>query len=375
MKKENLIKNSKRIVIKIGSSLLIDKNKGNLKSEWLKSLAQDINKLIKQKKEIIIVSSGSIALGQKHLKLKGNLTLDEKQAAAATGQVSLAYAWKEVMEKFGLNIAQILLAPDDTEKRRKHLNARATLLKLLELQVIPVINENDTVSTEEIKFGDNDRLAARVAQMCSADLLILLSDINGLYSSDPNKSNNTVLIEEIHEITDEIETMAGPPHSSMASGGMVTKIAAAKISTKAGCNMIICNGHFINPLSKLEIDGTEFSWFRATEKPLNSRKQWISGALQVKGKITIDKGATEAVKKGSSMLSAGIVSTVGNYEKGDLVQIVDEQQNFVGKGLIHFNNSEVDLIKGSKSNDIETILGYRGKDEVVHRDDLVLEKK
>ena len=375
MKKENLIKDSKRIVIKIGSSLLIDKIKGNLKSGWLGSLAQDINKLIKQKKEIIIVSSGSIALGQKQLQLNGNLSLDEKQAAAATGQVSLAHAWKEVMEKFGLNIAQILLAPDDTEKRRKHLNARATLLKLLELQVIPVINENDTVSTEEIKFGDNDRLAARVAQMCSADLLILLSDINGLYSSDPNKSNNTVLIEEIHEITDEIETMAGPPHSSMASGGMVTKIAAAKIATKAGCNMIICNGHYINPLSKLQIDETEFSWFRATEKPLNSRKQWISGALQVKGKITIDKGATEAVKKGSSMLSAGIVSTEGNYEKGDLVQIVDEKQNFVGKGLIHFNNSEVDLIKGSKSNDIESILGYRGKDEVVHRDDLVLEKK
>ena len=188
MKKENLIKDSKRIVIKIGSSLLIDQSKGNLKSEWIGSLAQDINNLIKQKKEIIIVSSGSIALGQKQLKLKGNLSLDEKQAAAATGQVSLAHAWKEVMEKFGLNIAQILLAPDDTEKRRKHLNARATLLKLIELQVIPVINENDTVSTEEIKFGDNDRLAARVAQMSSADLLILLSDINGLYSSDPNKS-------------------------------------------------------------------------------------------------------------------------------------------------------------------------------------------
>ena len=375
MKKENLIKNSKRIVIKIGTSLLIDQSKGNLKSEWLRSLAQDINQLIKQKKEIVVVSSGSIALGQKQLKLAGNLSLDEKQAAAATGQVSLAHAWKEIMGKFGLNIAQILLAPDDTEKRRKHLNARATLLKLIELQVIPVINENDTVSTEEIKFGDNDRLAARVAQMCSADLLILLSDINGLYSSDPNKSKNSVLIEEIVEITDEIETMAGPPLSNIASGGMITKVAAAKIATKAGCHMIICNGHFNSPLSKLEINGMKFSWFIAIEKPFNSRKQWISGALQVKGKITIDEGATEAVKKGFSMLSAGIVSTEGNYEKGDLIQIVDEQQNLVGKGLIHFNHSEVDLIKGSKSNDIETILGYRGKDEVVHRDDLVLEKK
>ena len=375
MKKNNLIQKSNRIVIKIGSALLIDKNKGALKNKWLESLALDICDLIKLKKEVVVVSSGSIALGKKQLALNSNLTLDEKQAAAATGQISLAHAWKEVMQEHGLNVAQILLAPDDTETRRKHLNARATLIKLLELDVIPVINENDTVSTEEIKFGDNDRLAARVAQMCSADLLILLSDINGLYSSDPNKNKNSTLIGEITEISREIESMAGPAHSKISSGGMITKIEAAKISMNAGCHMIICDGRLNNPLLKLQDSHTVFSWFKAKDNPLNLRKQWISGALQVKGKITIDDGATKAIKKGYSILPAGILSTEGDYEKGDLIKIVDQSKTFIGTGLTHFNNSEVELIKGSKSENIETILGYRGKDEVVHRDDLVLEKK
>jgi glutamate 5-kinase len=375
MKKNSLIQKSNRIVIKIGSALLIDKNKGALKNKWLESLALDICDLIKLKKEVVVVSSGSIALGKKQLELNSNLTLDEKQAAAATGQISLAHAWKEVMQEHGLNVAQILLAPDDTETRRKHLNARATLIKLLELGVIPVINENDTVSTEEIKFGDNDRLAARVAQMCSADLLILLSDINGLYSSDPNKNKNSTLIGEITEISREIESMAGPAHSKISSGGMITKIEAAKISMNAGCHMIICDGRLNNPLLKLQDSHTVFSWFKAKDNPLNLRKQWISGALQVKGKITIDDGATKAIKKGYSILPAGILSTEGDYEKGDLIKIVDQSKTFIGTGLTHFNNSEVELIKGSKSENIETILGYRGKDEVVHRDDLVLEKK
>ena len=375
MKKNNLIQKSKRIVIKIGSALLIDKNKGGLKNKWLETLALDICNLIKLKKEVVVVSSGSIALGKKQLELKSNLTLDEKQAAAATGQISLAHAWKEVMQEHGLNVAQILLAPDDTETRRKHLNARATLIKLLELGVIPVINENDTVSTEEIKFGDNDRLAARVAQMCSADLLILLSDINGLYSSDPNKNKNATLVSEITEISREIEAMAGPAHSRISSGGMITKIEAAKISMNAGCHMIICDGRLDNPLLKLHDSQTVFSWFKAKDNPLNLRKQWISGALQVKGKITIDDGATKAITKGYSILPAGIVSTEGVYEKGDLIKIIDQNKTFIGTGLTHFNNSEVELIKGSKSENIETILGYRGKDEVVHRDDLVIEKK
>jgi len=375
MKKNSLIQKSNRIVIKIGSALLIDKNKGALKNKWLESLALDICDLIKLKKEVVVVSSGSIALEKKQLALNSNLTLDEKQAAAATGQISLAHAWKEVMQEHGLNVAQILLAPDDTETRRKHLNARATLIKLLELGVIPVINENDTVSTEEIKFGDNDRLAARVAQMCSADLLILLSDINGLYSSDPNKNKNSTLIGEITEISREIESMAGPAHSKISSGGMITKIEAAKISMNAGCHMIICDGRLNNPLLKLQDIHTVFSWFKAKDNPLNLRKQWISGALQVKGKITIDDGATKAIKNGYSILPAGILSTEGDYEKGDLIKIVDQSRTFIGTGLTHFNNSEVELIKGSKSENIETILGYRGKDEVVHRDDLVLEKK
>ena len=375
MKKNNLIQKSKRIVIKIGSALLIDKNKGGLKNKWLETLALDICNLIKLKKEVVVVSSGSIALGKKQLELNSNLTLDEKQAAAATGQISLAHAWKEVMQEHGLNVAQILLAPDDTETRRKHLNARATLIKLLELGVIPVINENDTVSTEEIKFGDNDRLAARVAQMCSADLLILLSDINGLYSSDPNKNKNATIVSEITEISREIEAMAGPAHSKISSGGMITKIEAAKISMNAGCHMIICDGRLDNPLLKLHDSQTVFSWFKAKDNPLNLRKQWISGALQVKGKITIDDGATKAITKGYSILPAGIVSTEGVYEKGDLIKIIDQNKTFIGTGLTHFNNSEVELIKGSKSENIETILGYRGKDEVVHRDDLVIEKK
>ena len=375
MKKNNLIQTSKRIIIKIGSALLIDKEKGTLRKKWLETLALDIFNLIKLKKEVVVVSSGSIALGKKQLNLKNNLTLDEKQAAAATGQISLAHAWKEVMLEHGLNVAQILLAPDDTETRRKHLNARATLIKLLELGVIPVINENDTVSTEEIKFGDNDRLAARVAQMCSADLLILLSDINGLYSSDPNKNKNATLIEEVTEISTEIETMAGPANSKISSGGMVTKIEAAKISMNAGCHMIICDGRLDNPLLKLEENEKAFSWFKAKDHPLNSRKQWISGALDAKGKIIIDNGATQAIKKGFSILPAGILKTEGNYEKGDLIKIIDQNETFIGTGLTHFNNSEVELIKGSKSEKIEKILGYRGKDEVVHRDDLVLEKK
>jgi len=374
MKRQDLIKNSQRVVIKVGSALLIDEDKGKLQKKWLASLALDINNFIKSGKEVILVSSGSIALGKKQLNLNKNLSLDEKQAAAATGQITLAHGWKETLGSYGLNVAQILLAPDDTETRRKHLNARATLIKLLELSVIPVINENDTVATEEIRFGDNDRLAARVAQMCSADLLILLSDINGLYSSDPNKNKDASFIEEINEITHEIELMAGPPHISISSGGMITKIEAAKIATNAGCHMIICDGRLENPLIQLQEINSKFSWFRATDKPMSARKQWISGALQVKGQIIIDKGASQAVIKGNSILSAGIISTEGTYEKGDLIKVIDENKNFIGKGLIHFNNLEVNLIKGSKSDSIESILGYRGKDEVVHRDDFVLEK-
>jgi len=374
MKRQDLLKNSQRVVIKVGSALLIDEDKGKLQKKWLASLALDIKNFIKSGKEVILVSSGSIALGKKQLNLNKNLSLDEKQAAAATGQITLAHGWKETLGSYGLNVAQILLAPDDTETRRKHLNARATLIKLIELNVIPVINENDTVATEEIRFGDNDRLAARVAQMCSADLLILLSDINGLYSSDPNKNKDASFIEEINEITHQIELMAGPPHISISSGGMITKIEAAKIATNAGCHMIICDGRLDNPLTQLQEINSKFSWFRATDKPMSARKQWISGALQVKGQIIIDKGASQAVIKGNSILSAGIISTEGTYEKGDLIKVVDENKNFIGKGLIHFNNLEVNLIKGSQSDSIESILGYRGKDEVVHRDDFVLEK-
>ena len=374
MNKQDLIKKTKRVVIKIGSALLIDSKTGKLQTNWLETLAHDIHNLIKSGIEVIIVSSGSIALGKKQLNLRDNLSLDEKQAAAATGQITLAHAWKETMSRYDLNVAQILLAPDDTETRRKHLNARATLIRLLDLNVIPVINENDTVSTEEIRFGDNDRLAARVAQMCSADLLVLLSDINGLYSSDPNKNKNSVFIDEITEINSEIENMAGPTHTSISSGGMVTKIEAAKIATNAGCHMIICDGRVDNPLLKLQQIDSKFSWFKADHQPMSARKQWISAALHVKGQIIVDQGASDAIKRGNSVLSAGIIGTEGTYEKGDLIKIVDQNKKVIGKGLTHFNHGEVELIRGSHSDNIESILGYRGKDEVVHRDDLVLEK-
>ncbi|MDC0093432.1 glutamate 5-kinase [Alphaproteobacteria bacterium] len=374
MNKQDLIKKTKRVVIKIGSALLINPKTGKLQKTWLETLAFDIHNLIKLGIEVIIVSSGSIALGKKQLNLTDNLSLDEKQAAAATGQITLAHAWKETMSEYELNVAQILLAPDDTETRRKHLNARATLIKLLDLKVIPVINENDTVSTEEIRFGDNDRLAARVAQMCSAGLLVLLSDIDGLYSSDPNKDKDSIFIDEITEINSEIENMAGPTHTSVSSGGMVTKIEAAKIATNAGCHMVICDGRVDNPLLKLLQINSKFSWFKANHQPMSARKKWISAALQVKGKIIIDQGASDAIKQGNSVLPAGIIGTEGTYEKGDLIMIVDKNKKIIGKGLTHFNQAEVELIRGCHSDNIETILGYRGKDEVVHRDDLVLEK-
>ncbi len=371
---KKIIDSSNKIVLKVGSSLLIDDKSGEINFDWLNSFAKDLLFFLDNGKKVLVVSSGSIALGKKQLKLSENLSLDEKQAAAAVGQINLSHAWKHVLESLNINSAQILLAPDDTETRRKHLNARATLEKLLHLNVVPVINENDTVSTQEIKYGDNDRLAARVAQMSSADLLILFSDIDGLYSSDPTKYQKTKFIDIIDKINDEIESMAGPSNTSFSSGGMITKIEAAKIATNAGCNVIISNGKLNNPLNTLYSERGKGSWFKANSKPKNSRKQWISGALQVKGKIYIDHGAEKAIEKGNSILPAGILRTEGKYNKGDLVNIVNYEGKILGKGLSHYSNIEVNLVKGLKSTKIEEILGYRGKDEIIHKDDFVLEK-
>ncbi|MAQ07659.1 MAG: glutamate 5-kinase [SAR116 cluster bacterium] len=370
-----IIESSKRIVLKVGSSLLIDEKTGEINLVWLDSFAKDLLFFLKQKKNILVVSSGSIALGRKQLNLKENLSLDEKQAAAAVGQINLSHAWKEILKSLNINSAQILLAPDDTETRRKHLNARATLDKLLQLDVVPVINENDTVSTQEIKYGDNDRLAARVSQMCSADLLILFSDIDGLYSADPTKNKNKKFIDIVDNITDEIENMAGPSNTSFSSGGMITKIEAARIATNAGCHVIISNGKLNNPLAKLYSEKGKGTLFTANRKPKNSRKLWISGALQVKGKIYIDQGAENAITRGNSILPAGIVKTEGKYNKGDLISILNIEGKILGKGLSHYSNIEVNLVKGLQSDKIETILGYRGKDEIIHKDDFVLENE
>ncbi len=367
-----LINKSKKIVIKVGSSLIVDNDSGHIKSDWFDFFAKDLKSLKDDNKKILIVSSGAISLGRKQLGLKKNLSLDEKQAAAAVGQINLLHAWKNYLKSNYLETAQILLAPDDTETRKKYINARATLEKLLDLDVIPVINENDTISTQEIKFGDNDRLAARVAQMSSADLLILLSDISGLYSTDPNIFKNSKLIKVVKSITDEIENMAGPSNSHTSSGGMVTKIEAAKIATNAGCDVIISDGKIIRPISFLKSKKATGSWFVANKKPYNSRKQWISAALQVKGKIIIDQGATEAIFRGKSILPAGVINSEGRYDKGDLVDIVDLNDKILGKGLSHYNSTEVNLIKGAKTQNIEKILGYRGKDEIIHKDDFVL---
>ena len=369
-----IINSSNRIVLKVGSSILMNQNSGEININWLTSFANDLLKMLNKNKKLLVVSSGSIALGRKQLKLKDNLSLDEKQAAAAVGQINLSHAWKEVLKSFNINSAQILLAPDDTETRRKHINARATLEKLLHLKVIPVINENDTVSTQEIKYGDNDRLAARVAQMCNADLLILFSDIDGLYTSDPSKNKASKFIQVVDNITNEIELMAGPSNTLHSSGGMVTKIEAAKIATNAGCNVIISNGTLERPISHLCSKIGKGSLFKAKTNPKNSRKQWISAALQVKGKIFIDQGAEKAISNGNSVLPAGIIKTEGSYDKGDLVSIVNKEGNLLGKGLSHYNNIEVNLVKGLKSDKIQKTLGYRGKDEIIHKDDFVLEE-
>ena len=371
MKKADLIQKSKRVVIKIGSALLIDKKKDKLNSKWLNSLAFDLNDLIKLNKEVIIVSSGSIGLGQKQLGLMGNLTLDEKQAAAATGQITLAHAWKEVMGIHGLNIAQILLAPDDTETRRKHLNARATLLKLLELKVIPVINENDTVATDELKFGDNDRLAARVAQMAMADLLILLSDVDGLYDSDPKKNKNALLIPTIDKISDEIINMADKNTSNYGSGGMVTKLQAAKIATQAGCSTIISNGAREKPLSSI-IQGGKCSYFSVDSNSILTRKQWLAGYLDVSGSFKIDHGAQRALCEGGSLLPVGLMDVEGDFERGDIIRIMNDDDQEIGRGLTAYSSEEAEKIKGCQSDNIIKKLGYKNKSELIHRDNMAL---
>jgi len=364
---------AKRVVIKIGSALLVDQESGRIRRDWLAALAEDIALLHDQGKQVAVVSSGAIAVGRRHLGLTGRaLRLEEQQAAAATGQIRLAHAYQEALAKHGITVAQVLLTLEDTEARRRHLNARSTLNQLLALGAVPLINENDTVATQEIRYGDNDRLAARVAAMISADVLVLLSDIDGMYEADPRKVADAKHIPEIGEITTEIEGMAGAAPEGYSSGGMITKVAAAKIALGAGCHMALAEGHSLNPVRRL-LEGGRCSWFVAAANPRTARKRWIAGSLKAAGELVVDKGAEGALAKGSSLLPAGVVKVTGRFDRGDLVTLRSAGGKELGRGLVAYSDKDARRIAGHKTGEIEEILGYRGRDELIHRDDLALD--
>jgi len=366
------IDSARRLVVKVGSALLVDEDKGDIRRAWLDALADDIARLKKRGADVLIVSSGAIAAGRRHLGLNARaLKLEEKQAAAATGQIRLAHAWQAALGRHDITVAQILLTPDDTEQRRRHLNARSTISQLLKLGAVPVINENDTVATDEIRFGDNDRLAARVAQMVSADTLVLLSDIDGLYTANPRLDKSARRLDTVTEITPEIEAMAGEALAGYSSGGMVTKITAAKIALAAGCRMAIALGQHNHPLAALE-DGAACTWFLPSAEPRTARKRWIAGSLQPVGTLRVDAGALAALNAGKSLLPAGVVAVEGSFERGDPVVVRGPSGEEVARGLVAYSAADAARIKGHKSREIEAILGYRGRDEMIHRDDLVL---
>ncbi len=366
------LRSARRLVVKIGSALLVDDDSGAIRRDWLDALGDDVAECRRRGQEVLIVSSGAIAVGRRHLGLDGGkLRLEEKQAAAATGQIQLAHAYQETLARHRITVAQILLTLDDTEERRRHLNARSTIAALLRLDTVPVINENDTVATSEIRFGDNDRLAARVAAMISADALILLSDIDGLYSADPRRDPKASLIPEVREITPEIEAMAGAAPPGYSSGGMVTKLAAARIAVGAGCRMAIADGRRLNPLKAIA-EGAACSWFLPAATPLTARKRWIAGALKPVGALTVDSGALKALKAGRSLLPAGVASVDGDFERGDAVRVLSPDGREAARGLCAYSAADARRIRGNKSGEIEALLGYRGRDEMIHRDDLVL---
>ena len=362
---------AERVVVKIGSALLTESDTGKLNRPWLQAFVEDIATMRARGQEVLIVSSGAIALGRRALKLApGKLKLEESQAAAAVGQIFLAHAYQEILSAYGHNCAQILLTLDDTEERRRYLNARSTLNTLLKFGAVPVINENDTVATSEIRYGDNDRLAARVASMISADCLVLLSDIDGLYTALPSMPGATHLA-EVAEITSEIEGMAGDAASEMSRGGMKTKVAAAKIAVEGGCNMAIGNGRHLHPLRALE-DGARCTWFLAHNTPVAARKRWISGGLKTLGTLTIDDGAVRALAQGKSLLPAGVTRVDGIFDRGDAVSVRDGEGREIARGLITYSSADADRLKGRNSSEIETLLGFAGRAEMIHRDDLVV---
>ena len=361
-----------RVVVKIGSDLLVDDESGTVHRHWLETLADDLAVCRGRGQELVIVSSGAIAVGRRHLRLSdGDLRLEEKQAAAATGMVRLAHAYQETLEKHGMTVAQVLLTLDDSEDRRRYINARNTLEALLRAGAVPLINENDTVATDEIRFGDNDRLAARVAAMIGADTLVLLSNVDGLYTADPLTDKDARLIPEVHDVTPEIEALAGAVATGYGSGGMVTKLAAAKVALGAGCRMVIADGSALHPLKRIE-DGTPSTWFLPSATPRTARKRWIAGTLRPAGTITVDDGALRALEKGKSLLPAGVIAAEGNFQRGDAVVVKDPGGREVARGLTAYSAVDARRIMGHKSGEIEGLLGYRGRDEMIHRDDLVL---
>jgi len=363
---------SKRLVVKIGSALLVDSETGKLHQSWLDALCDDIASAHARGQEVLIVTSGAIAIGRGPLGMIGRkLRLEEKQAAAATGQMRLTQAYQNSLDRHGITVAQVLVTLDDTESRRRYLNARNTLDTLLKLRAVPVINENDSVATAEIRFGDNDRLAARVAQMISADTLVLLSDIDGLYTADPRLKPNAVLVPEVREVTPEIESMASVSSTGYGSGGMTTKIMAAKICMGAGCSMAIAPGKARNPLQAL-IDGGRCTWFTPATEPRAARKRWIAGHVQTLGALVVDDGAVTALRAGKSLLPAGVVDVSGDFGRGDAVDVCTRDGKRVAKGLSAYTAQDMRAIKGQKSERIEEILGYRGRAEAIHRDDLAL---
>ncbi|KOF18859.1 glutamate 5-kinase [Ensifer adhaerens] len=364
----------RRVVIKIGSALLVDRATG-LKKAWLDAMCADIAALRARGVDVLVVSSGAIALGRTVLKLPpGALKLEESQAAAAVGQIALARAWSESLSADAIVAGQVLLTLGDTEERRRYLNARATINQLLKLGAVPIINENDTVATTEIRYGDNDRLAARVATMVGADLLVLLSDIDGLYTAPPHLDPNARFLDVIAEITPEIEAMAGGAASELSRGGMRTKIDAGKIATTAGCAMIIASGKPNHPLAAIE-DGARSSWFAPSGSPVTARKTWIAGQLLPAGTLSIDAGAEEALRSGKSLLPAGVREVKGTFSRGDTIAILGASGREIARGLAGYDADEARQIAGKKSAEIAAILGYAGRAAMVHRDDLVMTGK
>jgi glutamate 5-kinase len=366
---------AERVVIKIGSALFVDQETGALDRAWLAALCEDVAELKRSGTEVVIVSSGAVALGTRELGLDARRAqLEDKQAAAAAGQILLAHAYQEALRQFGVKAAQVLLTLDDSESRRRYLNASRTLLTLLRRGAVPVVNENDTVATQELRYGDNDRLAARVAQMVSAECLVLLSDIDGLYTGDPQRDESARHVPEVRVISAQIWSMAGGPGSQHGSGGMRTKLDAARIAIGAGCRMAITSGRIHHPIRAL-LQGARATWFLPSATPGAARKQWIAGTLQPKGVVKVDAGAEHALTSGRSLLPAGVTSVEGNFERGDAVRVVAGDGTELGRGLISYSSEEAGAIAGSQSRLIENILGYRGRDEMIHRDDLVLTHK